>query len=183
MLYKKRWSDGLNLDFDHLNEFEAKFYCFGGDGGGDSGGGSTSTSKQNKKAAAQEPKRGKQAPPTRQETLNMVNQAARDSWRRVWHTRIGNSVRALPFPSPRPACAPNQARPNDSPITFSNAAPAFSVGHLLRSVGIRRLSPDRLVQPDSLLCRWNTRRACSSCRDHELQMVCFHLEAGSRLIS
>ena len=33
MLYKKRWSDGLNQDFDHLNDFEAKFYCFGGDGG------------------------------------------------------------------------------------------------------------------------------------------------------
>lgn len=79
MLYKKRWSDGLNQDFDHLNEFEAKFYCFGGDGGGDSGGGGKSPSKQNKKAAAQEPKRGRPAPPTEQETLNMVNQAARDS--------------------------------------------------------------------------------------------------------
>ena len=80
MLYKKRWSDGLNQDFDHLNEFEAKFYCFGGDGGGDSGGGGgKSPSKQNKKAAAQEPKRGRPAPPTKQETLNIVNRAAQDS--------------------------------------------------------------------------------------------------------
>ena len=80
MLYKKRWSDGLNQDFDHLNEFEAKFYCFGGDGGGDSGGGGVkSPSKQNKKAAAQEPKRGRPAPPTKQETLDMVNRAAQDS--------------------------------------------------------------------------------------------------------
>ena len=37
MLYKKRWSDGLNQDFEHLNEFEQKFYCFGGDGGENSG--------------------------------------------------------------------------------------------------------------------------------------------------
>ena len=65
MLYKKRWSDGLNQDFDHLDEFEAKFYCFGGDGGGDSGGGSTTktapaktTAQQNASAAAQEPVRG-----------------------------------------------------------------------------------------------------------------------------
>lgn len=56
MLYKKRWSDGLNQDFDHLNEFEAKFYCFGGDGG-DSGGG-TSKAEEDAKAAAQEPDRG-----------------------------------------------------------------------------------------------------------------------------
>ena len=64
MLYKKRWSDGLNQDFDHLNEFEAKFYCFGGDGGDDSGGGGgTATptktkAQQNASAAAQEPVRG-----------------------------------------------------------------------------------------------------------------------------
>lgn len=65
MLYKKRWSDGLNQDFDHLDEFEAKFYCFGGDGGGDSGGGSTTktapaktTAQQNASATAQEPVRG-----------------------------------------------------------------------------------------------------------------------------
>ena len=48
MLYKKRWSDGLHDDFEHLNEFELKFGCFGGDGGGSSGGGSTtSTTQQN----------------------------------------------------------------------------------------------------------------------------------------
>lgn len=66
MLYKKRWSDGLNQDFDHLNDFEAKFYCFGGDGGGDSGGGTTAPApapkktkaQQNASAAAQEPVRG-----------------------------------------------------------------------------------------------------------------------------
>lgn len=67
MLYKKRWSDGLNQDFDHLNDFEAKFYCFGGDGGGDSGGGGGGTAtpspkktaaQQNASAAAQEPVRG-----------------------------------------------------------------------------------------------------------------------------
>ena len=43
MLYKKRWSDGLHDDFDHLDEFEHRFYCFGGDGGGNSGGGSSSS--------------------------------------------------------------------------------------------------------------------------------------------
>ena len=38
-MFKKRWSDGLQDDFDHLNEFEFKLGCFGGDGGGSSGGG------------------------------------------------------------------------------------------------------------------------------------------------
>jgi len=37
-VFKKRWSDGLQDDFDHLNEFEFKLGCFGGDGGGNSGG-------------------------------------------------------------------------------------------------------------------------------------------------
>ena len=40
-MFKKRWSDGLQDDFDHLNEFEFKLGCFGGDGGGGGGGGST----------------------------------------------------------------------------------------------------------------------------------------------
>jgi len=61
--FKKPWSDGLNHDFDHLDEFEAKFYCFGGDGGGGGGGGSSNSSsntqEQNARAAAQEPVRGR----------------------------------------------------------------------------------------------------------------------------
>ncbi len=40
-MFKKRWSDGLQDDFDHLNEFEFKLGCFGGDGGSSGGGGST----------------------------------------------------------------------------------------------------------------------------------------------
>jgi hypothetical protein len=39
VVFKKRWNDGLHDDFDHLNEFEFKLGCFGGDGGGSSGGG------------------------------------------------------------------------------------------------------------------------------------------------
>lgn len=38
-MFKKRWSDGLQDDFDHLNEFEFKLGCFGGDGGSSGGGG------------------------------------------------------------------------------------------------------------------------------------------------
>lgn len=38
MLYKKKWSDGLDQSFDDVS-FESKFYCFGGDGGSGSGGG------------------------------------------------------------------------------------------------------------------------------------------------
>ena len=37
-MFKKRWSDGLQDDFDHLNEFEFKLGCFGGDGGSSGGG-------------------------------------------------------------------------------------------------------------------------------------------------
>lgn len=60
MLYKKRWSDGLHDDFEHLNEFELKFGCFGGDGGS-SGGGSTTSNTYN--PSDQEPERGRPTPP------------------------------------------------------------------------------------------------------------------------
>ena len=60
MLYKKRWSDGLHDDFEHLNEFELKFGLFGGDGGGSSGGGST---KPGYDPSAQEPTRGRPTSP------------------------------------------------------------------------------------------------------------------------
>ena len=60
MLYKKRWSDGLHDDFEHLNEFELKFGCFGGDGGGSSGGGSTTSN--NYSPSDQEPERGRPSP-------------------------------------------------------------------------------------------------------------------------
>ena len=60
MLYKKRWSDGLHDDFEHLDEFQFKFGLFGGDGGG--GGGGTSKAEQDAKAAAQEPSRGMSMP-------------------------------------------------------------------------------------------------------------------------
>jgi hypothetical protein len=60
VLYKKRWSDGLHDDFEHLNEFELKFGLFGGDGGGSSGGGST---KPGYDPSAQEPTRGRPTSP------------------------------------------------------------------------------------------------------------------------
>jgi len=60
VLYKKRWSDGLHDDFEHLDEFQFKFGLFGGDGGG--GGGGTSKAEQDAKAAAQEPDRGMSMP-------------------------------------------------------------------------------------------------------------------------
>jgi len=37
VLYKRKWFDGLEDEFAHLDEFELKRYCFGGDGGGSSG--------------------------------------------------------------------------------------------------------------------------------------------------
>jgi len=85
---KRRWSDGLHDDFDHLDEFEAKFYCFGGDGGGSSGGSSNSNSKQNQRADEQEPvrggRRGAAAPapslsPSQQATMDQVSAAAQQS--------------------------------------------------------------------------------------------------------
>ena len=60
MLYKKRWSDGLHDDFEHLNEFELKFGLFGGDGGS-SGGGSTTSNTYN--PSDQEPERGRPTSP------------------------------------------------------------------------------------------------------------------------
>lgn len=88
MFNKRRWSDGLHDDFDHLNEFEAKFYCFGGDGGGNSGGSSNSNSDQNQRADEQEPvrggRRGAAAPapslsPSQQATMDQVSAAAQQS--------------------------------------------------------------------------------------------------------
>ena len=37
MLYRKKWHDGIYNDCEHLDEFELKRYCFGGDGGRSSG--------------------------------------------------------------------------------------------------------------------------------------------------
>ena len=94
MLCKKRWSDGLNQDFDYLNEFEAKFYCFGGDGGGGGGGvakpkGTTfkggKISDETKVTVPDAPAprpRGFASlidQMNRQRTLDMVNRAAQDS--------------------------------------------------------------------------------------------------------
>lgn len=93
MFNKRRWSDGLHDDFDHLDEFEAKFYCFGGDGGGNSGGGGSKTNSPttgfrgeqsaNKRAAAQEPARGGRRAaslsPSQQATMDQVSAAAQQS--------------------------------------------------------------------------------------------------------
>ena len=94
MLCKKRWSAGLNQDFNYLNEFEAKFYCFGGDGGG--GGGASSEPKGTKfrggkisdETKVNIPDPPPSRPPSniieqmnRQRTLDMVNLAAQDSLR------------------------------------------------------------------------------------------------------
>ena len=74
MLYKKRWSDGLHDDFEHLNEFELKFGLFGGDGGGSSGGGST---KPGYDPSAQEPTRGgPTSPAPEMSTISADKQAA-----------------------------------------------------------------------------------------------------------
>ena len=90
MFNKKPWSDAPFPDFEHLNAFESKFYCFGGDGGGNSGGGSNSNSnsEQNQRADAQEPIRGGRraaavpAPsltPAQQATMDQVSTAAQQS--------------------------------------------------------------------------------------------------------
>jgi len=89
---KKLWSDAPFPDFEHLNAFESKFYCFGGDGGGNSGGGSNSNSnsnsEQNQRADAQEPIRGGRraaavpapslTPAAAQQSLDAKNPAVQD---------------------------------------------------------------------------------------------------------
>lgn len=75
MLFKKRWSDGLTQDFGQVDEFEAKFYCFGGDGGGNGGGGGSSkpsAEAENKLATAQEPARGRPTSAAVQEKISEV---------------------------------------------------------------------------------------------------------------
>ena len=78
MLYKKRWSDGLHDDFEHLDDFEFKHGCFGGDGGGSSGGG-TDKKAQDELATAQEPTRGKGSINSMENLAETVNAMAEQS--------------------------------------------------------------------------------------------------------
>lgn len=77
MLFKKRWSDGLNDILQDVDEFEAKFYCFGGDGGSSSGG--TDKKTQDALATAQEPPRGKKGISTMDDLAETVNAMAQKS--------------------------------------------------------------------------------------------------------
>lgn len=78
MLYKKRWSDGLHDDFEHLDDFEFKHGCFGGDGGGSSGGG-TDKKTQDAQATAQDPPRGKNSINSMDNLAETVNALAEKS--------------------------------------------------------------------------------------------------------
>lgn len=109
MLCKKRWSDGLNQDFDYLNEFEAKFYCFGGDGGGGASSEPTGTTFRGGKISEKtKVKSSDVLPPPprpsgkalkqaeRRRTLDMVNRAAQDSLRSKQNIAPQN----VPMPDP-----------------------------------------------------------------------------------
>lgn len=60
MLCKRRWSDGLFNDFDHLDDIEFKLGCFGGDGGGSSSG-SAEVKDENTSKAPNDGFRGEQS--------------------------------------------------------------------------------------------------------------------------
>jgi len=87
VLYKKRWSDGLHDDFDHLDEFEHRFYCFGGDGGGSSGGGSSTkdpdpmpnTGFRGEQSAAAAASRSSSPSMSRGQTIDAIQAAAQQS--------------------------------------------------------------------------------------------------------
>jgi hypothetical protein len=102
VLYKKRWSDGLHNDFDHIDEFEAKFYCFGGDGGGSSGGGSSSSNDEQQKQAAKEA------------TVDAVQAAAQQSLDAQPTGFRGEQSAAAPAPAPA-AASPSMAAVSAQP--------------------------------------------------------------------
>lgn len=135
MLCKKRWSDGLNQDFDYLNEFEAKFYCFGGDGGGSGGGGASSEPEGTKfrggKISGETKVNIPDAPPSRpssniidqmnrQRTLDMVNRAAQDSLQKNNRFSLEDQ-RSIQNIAPRDLPAP----PQNAPTTFQ---PGLGIG-------------------------------------------------------
>jgi hypothetical protein len=113
--YKKRWSDGLHDDFEHLNEFELKFGLFGGDGGGGGGGSSSPDTKtQNTRAAAQEPARGRS-------TVSAAEQVEKSAVDRAEIARdIQNKVSQAAFDSGFFGNQTSQTAPGLAD-TFSNA--------------------------------------------------------------
>ena len=152
MLYKKRWSDGLSQDFDYLNEFEAKVYCFGGDGGGNGGGASSEpkgTTFRGGKISGETKVNVPDAPPSRpssniieqrnkQRTLDMVNRAAQDSLR----SKQNIQPQALPAPPQNATSlgdifgarvpnslsqgAPEQNVPTFTPASFTTELPSVT---------------------------------------------------------
>ena len=140
MFKKKLWSDAPFPDFEHLNAFESKFYCFGGDGGGNSGGGSNSNSnsEQNQRADAQEPIRGGRRaaavpapslpPAAAQQSLDAKNPAVQDFRDRLAAGQFNAA------PQSRVTASPTRV-PAGQPVSFVEAD-KVGIGSMMDTRGI-----------------------------------------------
>ena len=143
MLYKKRWSDGLHNDFDHLDEFEAKFYCFGGDGGGSSGGGSFIPKKDSPSSSNDEQQKQRAlstlvGPAAREATVDAVQAAAQQSLDAQPTGFRGEQSAAAPTPAPAPEISmATAASPSMAAVSAQPAA----------GFGLATIAPDALM-PD-----------------------------------
>ena len=116
MLYKRKWFDGLEDEFAHLDEFELKRYCFGGDGGGSNG----SSARTNTKTD------------DRQEVLQNVQSVASQSLANKETERLRNEIMAASSGAPiRPSA---QTVPGIGLAEYAVAPPSYSAGQTRPSI-------------------------------------------------
>ena len=118
MLYKRKWFDGLEDDFAHLDEFELKRYCFGGDGGGSSG----SSSKTNRDTKTED----------RQAILQNVQNVASQSLNNRETERLTNEIMAASSGAPIGPSA--QTVPGIGLAEYAVAPPSYSAGQTRPSI-------------------------------------------------
>lgn len=118
MLYKRKWFDGLEDEFAHLDEFELKRYCFGGDGGGSNG--SSARTKRDTKID------------DRQEILRNVQSVASQSLANKETERLRNEIMAASSGAPiRPSA---QTVSGIGLAEYAVAPPSYSAGQTRPSI-------------------------------------------------
>lgn len=116
MQYKRKWFDGLEDDFAHLDEFELKRYCFGGDGGGSSGSSSKARTDTSNK----------------QEILQNVQNVASQSLNNKETERLRNEIMAASSGAPVGPSA--QIVPGIGLAGAAVAPPSYSAGQTRPSI-------------------------------------------------
>lgn len=116
MLYKRKWFDGLEDEFAHLDEFELKRYCFGGDGGGSNGSSARTNTKTDDKT----------------EVLQNVQSVASQSLDNKETERLRNEIMAAS--SGAPVGPAPQIVPGIGLAEYAVAPPSYSTGQTRPSI-------------------------------------------------